>query len=206
MSTIPEGEHIKRICADYCKKEDEGPLGVASPNAEERLQVLTAYTALSLEELQNKLLAKEIDQRSVGDALCVLATKSAQAQALDDALQLYECSAQKYLNILAALRLAGLYRHGTEALLHAMPGTTMQTSFPPDPGRAFYWINVALLLESEEHMGVMDASTEAGWNAIAMFDTLSETGILDAGTRATLAKSAQEFVAKRYPSVLKSEA
>jgi hypothetical protein len=119
------------------------------------------------------------------------------------------CAAEKYYDIHAAYRITSLYRKGTDSIVQQLKSSFPDVSvtknkLPIDYDKQYYWVlvTVSISLFDANAKSFLDTSTQLGWNTIAILDDLENTKKVK-GDMKLIESNVTEFIAKRYPDILK---
>ncbi len=170
---------------------------------------MNKLNSMSLSDLEKNLLSSKYNDAQLPEAIYYIGLKLTQTGNLDDGISFYKCAAEKYYDIYAAYKIASLYEKGTDSLVQQLKSnfpnvSVTKNKLPIDYDKQYYWVlvTVGISLFDVNAKSFFDTSTQLGWNINAMFDDLENTKKVK-GDKKLIDSNATEFLAKRYPDILK---
>lgn len=192
---------MEAVYNKYCS----GVVNINYKNTDYSSELTLKLAGLKIEDLVGNLAKGGVyADNQVPEALQYVGLKLMQAGKVDDSIKIYQCSTEKYFDMISMYRMARVYQDGTAGIKKQLTTAVITNEIVPDLKQTYYWITAIFYVESVEKTGKLSASTQFGWNTIAILDDLQNTGKLTDKEMTEMETKAVQFVSKRYPEILNS--
>mgnify|MGYP001596580649 CR=1 FL=1 len=187
-------ELLASVYKKYCSR---APIDTGSIDSSAELS--QEFTATSLGTLACNLATSSYPHAQLAGAIHYVGFKLTQADELDKSIAMYECAASKYFDLASMYRMAEVYAYGTDSLQSQAPSSQARYPIPQSLSEAYFWIASLAHAEMVMQTGILDTSTDLGWNIVSLLDGLQNDDSLSDEQLLNEEARAVRLVAERFP-------